>query len=102
MNFTKKLFFGLVLMLSVAQVSAQLTFTVTDPSSIAGEYTNAIANFGATACDLTEDIVAPMIFVVDSTAPGSDGCEPTDQDLTGKIAFVTLRFIDYARFLSLD
>ncbi len=88
MNFTKKLFFSLVLLLSVGQLFAQLQFSISEPAGIAGEYDVAISSFGSTVCDLDAPIEAPLVFVTDISAPESDGCDSITQDLTGKIAFV--------------
>jgi len=58
---------------------------VNSPMEVEGLYNTAEANFGPL---LGDTITADIILMDDGVVPVTDGCEPTSQDMTGKIALI--------------
>lgn len=61
-----------------------VSFEVTAPAEVAGTYTAISATFGGRAPAITADLE----FVNDGTAQPTQGCNPLQNDLSGKVALI--------------
>ena len=82
-----KMIFSLVIGFCAVQLSAQSfnTMTITEPASIAGDYTIVSADFGL---DATATVSGSLTIGVDDTAPESDACTELTNDLSGNIGLI--------------
>jgi len=90
MRSMKKILLSLVLAGGACFANAQTFVQVLYPSNIAGGFDHTFADWALTP-DMTDPanrVIAPVMIARDNSAGDSLLCNPTTQDLTGKIALV--------------